>query len=84
MLTKWELTKWEVDKVGIDKVGLTNWELTKWELTKWEDTLRGYLSVAFLGFHSRVLGQQLLPKVPDKRGSLATSTLYFFTPEKLP
>ena len=29
--------------------------------------------VAFLGFYSRVLGQQLLPKVPDKRGSLAAS-----------
>ena len=30
-------------------------------------SVRGYLSVAFLGFHSQVLGQQLLPKVPDKR-----------------
>ena len=40
----------------------------------------GYLSVAFLGFHSRVLGQQLLLKVPDKRGSLAASPSYFFSP----
>ena len=39
-----------------------------------------YLSVAFLGFHSRVLDQQLLPKVPDKRGSLAASPSYFFSP----
>ena len=40
-------------------------------------SVRGYLSVAFLGFHSRVLDQQLLPKVPDKRGSLAASPSYF-------
>ena len=40
----------------------------------------GYLSVAFLGFHLRVLGQQLLPKVPDKRGSLAASPSNFFSP----
>ena len=40
-----------------------------------------YLSVAFLGFHSRVLGQQLLPKVPDNHGSLAAGPSYFFSPE---
>ena len=40
-----------------------------------------YLSVAFLGFHSRVLGQQLFPKVPDNHGSLAAGPSYFFSPE---
>ena len=43
-------------------------------------SIHGYLSVAFLGFHSRVLGQQLLPKVPDKRSSLTASPSYFFSP----
>ena len=43
-------------------------------------SVRRYLSVAFLDFHSRVLGQQLLPKVPDKRSSLAASPSYYFSP----
>ena len=43
-------------------------------------SVRGYLSVAFLGFHSRVLGQQLLPKVPQQ----ALRTSFLRVSEKLP